>query len=498
MENSPRISNNKALLLYIGALFFLVFLECYFVFYQIWFEDYWGYVSIVRELSINPFQPRNPFTIGTESTIPYWPYLIIVSLLARLTAIPAQEALSLFGPINIALFLSSFYFFTRSLTKKIWFPVFALTGILIMWTGSPFFHGGFTHFPALLYMGPYPSILGLSLAMFASLVFKKNIKDPSNKKLLLFIFLFTLLLLIHQISWIFLGILSFASILSFSSQKIKDLYKLSFSLICAFSIACFWPFFPLLKFNSHPHLVSATGALIFYEDIFNRVPLLLIFLSLIFLRWIKDKSDFISISFFGCGLIYLYGYLSEGWSYGRIVSFLIFLGQLGTIELIYNQISHTKYRRLFYLLSSTCFALFLIFTAVRTYHYSRFFGLECPGTGGIQYEEIFSYVTPGDMVISDIETNLVLAGYGAKIVVFDRNSSFENDYEERKKDLDLFFNEETENKIRKEILKKYLIKYLVINKQNMPSLAFRDVLTKLGTPIFENKQFFLISTNHKE
>jgi hypothetical protein len=83
-----------------------------------WGGDFWTHSAVVHEFSFHLLHPKNPII---KSDIPhafYSPYSLLVASFAALTRIDTIPTLEIFAYLNLAFFLVSFYFFSKSIFKE--------------------------------------------------------------------------------------------------------------------------------------------------------------------------------------------------------------------------------------------------------------------------------------------------------------------------------------------------------------------------------------------
>jgi len=379
----------------------LIYIGC--AFSHLWVWDFWIHAAIVRELIERPFDPQNPIFQDYAIYITYYPYCLLTAATAKLLSLAPQEVLAYMGVLNLVLLFVGLLCFTKKFSKERFAPLLALLSILFLWGETPWDWSNFYHWNVLFYNASYSSIFafGLSLIALSYLDY-----------LLVFVPIMALVLLTHPITFIFPFIVSLT--------RLRTGLVIGYLLI--FLLAWVWPYFPLSQLLIEGRYLSDPNAELLYKNVLQRVWPALLGVPFLIHRVMRDKGDILFWSVCGFLLIYLFGYFSSNWNYGRVISYVVFLSQLSLALWL------APYVRKSTALVALC--VFLVFASLK--------GLALREID--RNQSLYSKLTPvaaqlddSAIVMASPEDSLALPSFGAKIFLANYPSVFYKDYEERKK-----------------------------------------------------------------
>ena len=213
------------------------------------------------------------------------------------------------------------------------------------------------------------------------------------------------------------------------------------------------------------------------------------------------------IIFVATACIYGLGYLTERYSFGRIVSYTIIIIQIACAIAAFQferwlQCSAPKMARtgqvvtlvllLFWASQWAPASVSRLLTAGNSLWLGRTVSSQI-----IYKDYLFlpSHIAPQAVVFADIETSWFIPSFGAKVVAADHPLAFVKDAEQRRQDVVTFFEPQTTTQERSVLLKKYQAKYLLLNKQL--DAAWAQIYSQFSNTVpngvlFENEKFVLI------
>ena len=213
------------------------------------------------------------------------------------------------------------------------------------------------------------------------------------------------------------------------------------------------------------------------------------------------------IIFVATACIYGLGYLSERYSFGRIVSYTIIIIQIACAVAVFQferwlQHSSPRLARtgqiatllllLFWASQWVPSSVSRLLTAANSLWLGRTVSSQI-----IYKDYLFlpSQIAPQAVVFADIETSWFIPSFSAKVVAADHPLAFVKDAGQRREDVIKFFEPQTTVQERTGLLQKYQAKYLLLNKQLNPAWAqiysqFSN--TAPSSVVFENEKFALI------
>lgn len=512
-------------------LFLLLLLQVVtFCLQGIWVEDFWEHSAAVGELIRHPFNPGHPQLAVSAAHTFLNPYTFVVAQFARLFQLDAISALSIFGVINFCLFCYGLHAFISSLqirnqtfnlqsrsVDNNTITFYALLLILFLWGGKPWPYSGFFNYEIFFWNLAYPStfIGGLSLL---GLAFNARYQfDRNYLYLAVLIALTTTALLTHPLTAQFLLIGFFAQIFTTQptpggqqitrSVQFIALSRIAIIFVASLAIATRWPFYPILElFQGASKVYDISNGDMYFHLLTRTWPFML--LAPLFL-WMLLKPALRPqlIIFVATATIYGLGYVTERYSFGRIVSYTIIVIQIACAVVAFQfehwlQGSAPRIARV----GQIATLLLLLFWASQwapssisrllTAGNSVWLGRTV--SNQIIYKDYLflpSHISPQAVVFADIETSWFIPSFEAKVVAADHPLAFVKDAEQRREDVIKFFEQQTTAQERTALLQKYQAKYLLLNKQL--NTAWAQIYSQFSTTtsssvIFENEKFALI------
>jgi hypothetical protein len=512
-------------------LFLLLLLQVVtFCLQGIWVEDFWEHSAAVNELIRHPFNPGHPQLAVSAAHTFLNPYTFIVAQFARLFQLDAISALSIFGVINFCLFCYGLHAFISSLqihnrTSTLQsrhlgnntLTFYALLLILFLWGGKPWPYSGFFNYQIFFWNLAYPSTFIGGLSLLGLAFNARHQFDRNYLYLAALIALTTTALLTHPLTAQFLLIGFFAQI--FAPQPAQGgqhvprsvqfiaLGKLAIIFVASMAIATRWPFYPILElFQGASKVYDISNGDMYFHLLTRTWPFML--LAPLFL-WMLLKPALrpLLIIFVATAIIYGLGYVTERYSFGRIISYTIIVIQIACAVAAFQferwlQDSAPRIARV----GQIATLLLLLFWASQwapssisrllTAGNSVWLGRTV--SNQIIYKDYLflpSHIAPQAVVFADIETSWFIPSFEAKIVAADHPLAFVKDAEQRREDVVKFFEQQTTDQERTALLQKYQAKYLLLNKQLnkfWAQIYSQFSTTTSSSVIFENEKFALI------
>ncbi len=512
-------------------LFLLLLLQVVtFCLQGIWVEDFWEHSAAVGELIRHPFNPGHPQLNVSAAHTFLNPYTFVVAQFARLFQLDAISALSIFGVINFCLFCYGLHAFISSLqihnrTSTLQsrhlgnntLTFYALLLILFLWGGKPWPYSGFFNYEIFFWNLAYPStfIGGLSLL---GLAFNARYQfDRNYLYLAVLIALTTTVLLTHPLTAQFLLIGFFAQLfapqLAQGGQQVTRsiqfiaLIKIAIIFVASLAIATWWPFYPILElFQGASKVYDISNGDMYFHLLTRTWPFMLL-APLYLWMLLKPALRPLLIIFVATAIIYGLGYVTERYSFGRIVSYTIIVIQIACAVAAFQferwlQGSAPRIARvgqiatllllLFWALQWAPSSISRLLTAGNSVWLSR------TVSNQIIYKDYLflpSHISPQSVVFADIETSWFIPSFEAKVVAADHPLAFVKDAEQRREDVIKFFEQQTTAQERTALLQKYQAKYLLLNKQL--NTAWAQIYSQFSNAtsngvVFENEKFALI------
>jgi hypothetical protein len=434
-------------------------------------KDFWEHAAVINALSENPVDPEHPIINADLPHAFFSPYSVFIGFIGHYTQLSPFVLLTAAGIINLVLLLIAIRFFINSLfetnQQKIAFYFILLQ--LFAWGPMAWRYSSFYHIKTLHFVLPYPSTFAFILSLFSIGLFirRKQASGPLRYSITaICILVNTIVLLTHPTTAIFLFTFVAALVLV-NKSDIKPLIhwgEMVLVILLPFLIAGFWyyyPFWDLILVQSKGSQFHA-DSLTFYKRLFIRLLPLWIGIPLL---WQKNRvfpANAFVLSFMFLLAVYLYGYFTRQYGYGRLIFFLALILHLLIVNWFTNNtilLSHKK------LIISSVFAFLVILFPIFHLSFDHEILLFNHNPQPYQELETIEKLTQDSSVfLTDMKTTLLLPSFGMKVTASVYPSYWINDNEQRKKDIETYFGNKISNKKRKDIIRKYKINYILVNK----------------------------------
>ena len=220
---------------------------------------------------------------------------------------------------------------------------------------------------------------------------------------------------------------------------------------------------------------------------------------------LKTKNRDLALILIGLTVIFIFGYFSTKYSYGRTIAFELLICNvlLAQVVVRLEQICSSTviakiFRTLWVLLLSVIIINWLGQSISRILTVFNSIYLRRPVSSEIVYGDLNflkKYTNQYDLIFADVDSSWIIPTIAGKVVGTDHPLAFVPDWYLRKWELMQFYSEEQNDAYRKRILEKYQPKFLLI-KKSLGAIAvkianeFSD--QRLYPRVFEDHKFVLI------
>jgi len=466
------------------------------IYNQRWQGDFWQHCASVTALSKNLQHPGHPrLNVDTPYEF-YSPYSVLLGGVTKFFSFNPILVLSFAGLINLAFWFYAMIFLTTKISPARDAPFYAILFTLVMWGPNAWMYSGFLHLKIIGETLPYPSTFAIACTLLVwGIAINRNTRWINT---FLIALLSSIVFLTHPVTAISLivGLLVIAAI------QIAKRSLLQPSMICigvAFGcmLAFFWPYYPFIGVVAPGH--SAGHHLSnywMYHNIIMSVGPALLGVPLIFIRLRHDRHDLLSYMFIAFSIIYVYGFLSKYYGYGRIISQMVLILHLiladwfaRKIPIVSAAVSPHSLRNIeFKFTRAVVIAMSLFFLAVGIYRFHP--GRDCTYQSLIFLKDYASY---NDVIITDLDNAGKVPCFGGKVLATWAEESFISDLSERREAIQTFFSPTTRDFTRWQIINKHKARFILLSLSN-PSMP-EDLKTQLrhyGQSVHKNKDFELI------
>ena len=465
-----------------------------------WAGDFWEHSAVVRELTTHILHPHHPQLLLNAPHAFYSPYTLLVAFMARLFSLDAVTALSIMGLINLGLLFLGIKMFISAMVPEhqdaAAFYTLLLT--LFLWGSDAWLFSGFFHIGNLESVLPYPSTFATALSLIALGLYPSQ-TGSKRKTGLLSIFLISVIILItHPISYIFLVVGLVSQTLASKSFAKSSILWIGGLLGLSLLAAVFWPYFPVLDFFLNEAKVYHSSNFPMYQSVLERTWPNLIALPLITHKIKTNWRHPILLMILVLSVIYLFGAITQNYSYGRVISFIVLLFQILVAEYLSSFEARLREKHPSNWLNQlavpavvTFLVVFLSFSPLKTTLDQAF--LAPPST--VQpYQFLSEFTGQYDVVLSDIQISWYIPTFGGKVIAVDHPLAFVPDQDIRQSDLERFFDDEATLLEQQQIIEKYEADYLLLSKSNeLNQQHLQELFVHDENIVYEDENFILIS-----
>jgi hypothetical protein len=284
----------------------------------------------------------NPWINSSLPDVYMTPFHWILGKIKALTGMEVLRVMLVAGIVNILFLYFSVRWFCSVVLKErsFLFHSFLIFTILFFWGYNPWDYSGFFHFRFINFVLPYPSTFGFCLLLSGLTLYDYVLNQQTrlNGLVVLFIynvFTFSFLFLTHPLTFIFYNVGIAAFFLSqLYLKQFRDKAFLATTvvpIIVSAGIVFLYPHYPVADFfksgGSNFHLANFN----MYDDrpLLRLLPVLCCIPLLYSLP--HRKYSFLKIFFTLLSALYVYGYISGKYSYGRSISLVYFCVQVGVV-----------------------------------------------------------------------------------------------------------------------------------------------------------------------
>lgn len=485
----------------------IFFLVSNLYFYQYYYNfDYWAYSASIKELANHLLSPSNPHIYSDQPAHWYSPYILFWAAFKKFSGLDVFTVLGLAGAINFILLSAGIYRFIRDYFSDYELPFYVLITLLFFW-GTGWDFSGCFDFDLLRNTLCYPYIISFALSLFC-FSFAKSYFETNKLKYFIYIILCnSFILLTHLItaSFCFMGLI----LTSLMSNKVSLRYKavIWISIIISVFIAFSWPYYSLFNAVILSQSIGVPYSMVLYDKIIIRLgPLSLGVIPLIYSLF-KKEHLLIVIWTLLCIIIYIISYFipnAVGQRYLFYSSFFLAI----FISLTVRGAVFKSHKSFIYVYIAILIACVSYQSAKITYKYLGYRSIteilnhepSAVGINGYKYLNRYNflkeYVGEKDVVISDLYTSWILPTFSGKSVSISIHyNPLITNLNKRYLDNKLFFNQDTDMIMRRNILNKYKVEYILVNSEFV-SPKMSKILKELGNSVYKDNRFDLITVKH--
>jgi hypothetical protein len=404
----------------------------------------------------------------------FTPYSLLVALVARLTGVPTVEALGLFGVVNIGLLIVAMVWLARRLSPHPAMPALTLFALVMLWGDRPWSWSGFLHLDVIFYVASYPSTFAAALLFFGLRVAFDAV-EGGWRSVTALVCLLGVSIVVHPLTAVSLlaGVAAiFLSLTKWECDRaLKMLLLLTLVLGSASLLALSWPYFSILSIALGGREFHAI-AIPLYTNVIQRTWPALLAIPLLATRLRHDRRDPLVLFVGILAVVYIFGYVSERFALGRVISHACIGLQLIAAEFTAARLAglrSTGWR----LAAPVVFMLLFSLTAVVLH--PKALALARPGPVA-PYPTAFiePFVGKNDVVLADLDTSWMVPAFTGRVIAA-KHPLYGVDQNARRGALALFFNPATTSEERTSILKQYSVDWILVDRKKTPPALLHEI-----------------------
>lgn len=488
-----------------------LFLLCRYAIYStngLWTEDFWEHSAVVRELMTHPLNPVHPQLLIDARHAFFTPYALLVAATGLALHTDAITSLALFGLINLALLCFGLRLFIATIDSdnKNSIAFYALLLLLFLWGNDGWQFSGFYSLKGLNSVLPYPSSFALGLSFIGLSVQARQIRQYSISSQILLILICASVLITHSLTAVFLLAGLGCQTLTLAHLTKSELLKPVITIAGAALFTLAWPYFSMRELMTGAGDVYNFANTPMYLDVFGRIWPTFLALPVIVVQALQPKGRTLGLMLLCLILIYVGGYITAKYSYGRCIAFIlltsnILLAQtLARLERNLNKFTSVAFIfKVILVLTLILYSgLWLKQTTSRFLTIANSIYLGRPISSQILYRDLLfisKLTKQDDLILAEVEPSWIIPTLGGKVVATDHPLAFVPTWYIRKWQVMEFFNAETNPTRREEIFKSYQPNFLLITKSdtsNWRGILMQFTESHKGVVIFDNDKYVLL------
>jgi hypothetical protein len=453
--------------------------------------DYWEHLAVIGAYSRNLISPDNPYTGPGNLTHLFTPYHLFWGAICRLTGMHPVLLTPVIGIVNAGLFILASTVLAKHILRNRHLSLIVLITFLFFWF-HPWKWSGFYNFGLLPTTSVYPYWCAFPIALIVLSLFM----EPSYRRVLRIIILSlvsAVVFLIHPLSGIFLYSVLVIKLLFLKDCEVLQRTQALALLAISGLIVFLWPYFPVLgAILSSPF---ERNYYLYYLKLPMRLaPMLLALPSLIYSA-VKKQYDFIFVSLIFFGALFIVNFkVMQIAPLARLITYIMLILHIFTVRTF--QLSASRN------IGSIWIILFLvIFSLFSPMQIQQSFSklvIDPKGTiisNGVdlntldaghnlqikqRFEELSPWIGIDDVVVADvIESWILPAIIGCKVVSVAHSNPFMKDYRERKAAGKAFFAGNMSASDANELISHYGVSHILLKPSQ------RGLVDNISLPVTE-------------
>ena len=466
-----------------------------------WIGDFWEHSAVVRELITHPVHPRHPLLLIDAPHAFANPYALVVATLARFSGASAVTALAVASLVNLLMLFVALRVFARRFAPARAESVsfYLLLFMLLLWGSEPWEFSGFYHINVLHHVLAYPSACAFWMSLLTVALNGKRISERRPRLLLLIVPMSAFVLLVHPPAFLFVAT-GLAAMALDAQERRSEMLVVVPALAIAFAIALAWPYFPLWTLLTGASAAfNANNAAMYSQPLLRTFPAIIGIPLLLVEARRTGRWSMVAWAAMLLG-IYVFGFATANYNYGRVIVFLVFLLQFEIAKSLAELESRLSARRAassWLLVTAASLVVCLLLSARSLVNAAR--DIRWGERTDAGYAFLGRNVGQYDVMMSDLRTGWIAASFGGKLVSSQHPLAFvsESEQQARRADVKTFFDAASSQAQRARILGRYRVSYLLAPRRSATDsmVVSEGALRAFGVVTHEDDRFLLVRLN---
>ncbi|MBA4860282.1 hypothetical protein H1V43_02560 [Streptomyces sp. PSKA54] len=293
-----------------------------------WVGDLGIHAATTERLRHSLFDPGNPL-VAEDTPSPYYsPWMLLLGCLAKATGLSVFVVLRIAALISLALLVTGVRHFVRTFSTRRAAVPLALLCVLFLWGTELFAWSGFLGLNSLALTVSYPSTFALALAFHFWALLRKALPGPAGWWTFAGLgLMWAVILLSHQFSGVVASLGALALVLGARPWPGRDAWaRLGVGLALGVVALAVWPYYDFFALFGTQDLDAIHRSL--FRDVLPRFWLVLVGVAALAVRWRRDRRDPLVIFFLMGALVFMAGWLTGHYSWGRVLPAALIPAQL--------------------------------------------------------------------------------------------------------------------------------------------------------------------------
>lgn len=441
--------------------------------------DFWMNLGAVREFSLRPVDPSHPLLVGTDADPYLGPYALILGLISLSFDLAPVDVLGAAGLVNLGLLLLGLWCFVRRFSIQPLAPTFALLFLLLAWGWSPWRWSGYFNLNSIGSVLPLSSTFATAVGLLGLSFLADWLQTARKSSLFSFAVSLPLAAVSHPMTGLWICLLGLGVAIGLTRKFVFENPWIVLSIAGSAMAMLLWPFYPVWELLAEADALDETNRAI-YANVLVRAVLAAPGLILLGMRAQKNWRDPLSTAAILVGSVFVLGWVTERWSFGRVFPGLILIAHVAMADWFAARLKQTRSKRQRRLVAGFLAMILAIGAAGTAPGWIRGIPHQLLPNSLAQDQRLQSRITPflvfadvfddDDSVVASEAVSLAIGANAAKVISVTVPEPFVASAEERREDSESILDPATPPHVRHQLLAKYEVEWLVLDVETAPLL----------------------------